>query len=310
MGELGAWVYGQHPHWGNYLKAPPTGSPPPYEDPRLKQVRRLDQQAKAWELAAPLLTVKRPARKSPRLEIAFPKAWGLDWRAVGVKQPTHGTREQGGKLGAMLWQVLAMLPLRRWAEHFGLGISEVLDLTTTHNRSRLLRAAWAEAARAFPDREVVEQLVLRGTGAGALPDELSQSQLLLGLLPPAEREVLLATPPETRPAYLLPVVLATLPHPWPAGPAAALLSYLRHELLPSLPDLPAGISTVQWKAFNSLIPLLGKYPVLPDELLPAYADALSELLADFPVASKPLAGILAGVQNQQRLVASLAELTA
>jgi hypothetical protein len=256
---------------------------------------------RAWQRAAPLLTLKRPRLGHAKLLVTLPENWDKSWLAEGVEQQTANF--EGGERAGWLGQLLAVLPPSRWIAHLGVGVEELLALAEATEWSRLLLRAWARAAYLHQDEAFVAPLLLRHF---TQPGVLLQPQVtqLAQLLTDAEKLALLRAqlPPHTSeaPAYL-PEFLGYLSVPWPADIVAVTVRYLTQVLAPAV----ANPYAETYQRVATLLSRLARY--LPDDQVAQCTDALAPLALAYPLLAPLIEQLLDALRFRQQLAASLTE---
>lgn len=284
----------------------------PYLVARSKEVRqtvapllaRLPHSAlveRAWQRAAPLLTLKHTRVGRTKLLVTLPEGWDKSWLADGVEQQTANF--EGGERAGWLGQLLALLPPSRWVAHLGVGVEELLELADATEWNPLLLRAWARAAYLHQDEAFIALLLLRHfTQRGLLlaPQVTDLTQLLTdeekldllrAQLPPRTSEV---------PGFL-PELLNYITTPWPTDIVATTLRYLAGTLVPVVTNPYAEA----YQRVATLLSRLARY--LPDDQVAHCTEVLSPLALAYPLVAPLIDQLLDSLRFRQQLGASLTE---
>ncbi|TYZ05901.1 hypothetical protein FY528_20340 [Hymenobacter lutimineralis] len=256
-----------------------------------------------WQRAEPLVQLKRNLL-SKKLLVELPATdWDKTWLLDGIEQ--KDSRFPGEK-AALLGQLLALIPPRRWSEHWNLSPSKSLDLAAGTEWAALLLTAWAEAAVLHQDPAWAEALL-------EWFYERTRKQLLVlptaslaRLLPPARLTELVlplisATPHFHSEVRWLPLLLL-VPAPWPERLTRRVVEVLRTAF-----SKPAELYRIQYAA-SQLLEYMAR--VVPAEQYNLCAEPLQPLLQDVPYLHNSLARLLNTLHFRQQLAEALHEPTA
>jgi hypothetical protein len=256
---------------------------------------------RAWQRAAPLLTLKHARLGRAKLLVTLPEGWDKSWLAEGVEQQT--TNFEGGERAGWLGQLLALLPPSRWLAHMGVGVEELLELAEATEWNRLLLRAWARAAYLHQDEDFIAPLLLRHfTQRGLLlaPQVTDLTQLLTN----EEKLALLRAqlPPRTSevPAFL-PELLGYITTPLPADIVATTLRYLTGALMPVVTNP----YSEAYQRVATLLSQLARY--LPDDQVTHCTEVLAPLTLAYPLVASLIDQLLDALRFRQQLAASLIE---
>jgi len=184
-------------------------------------LQRLPDSAYADRMAARAAAVVRLDRGllRTRLTVTPPPEGDRALARDGVSgRPPQGTGEQAWRVR----QLVAAVPLARWAQLTGLDAGQLLRTTVPDGWRDVLVAGWSGAALRQRDPTWARALLTAGAGSAARAD-------LVAVLAPAERAGFVARALADRagvPGQQLSALLAACPGPWPAVLTDAVLAWL------------------------------------------------------------------------------------
>ncbi|MCR5890045.1 DUF5691 domain-containing protein [Hymenobacter sp. J193] len=253
-----------------------------------------------WQRAEPLVRLKSNLL-GKKLLVELPATdWDKTWLTDGIEQKDN--RFQGEK-AALLGQLLALIPPRRWTEHWNLSPTKILDLAVGTEWDALLLTAWAEATVLHRDAEWAEALlewyyeqprkqlpVLPTAGLAQLLPAARLTDLVLPLIN--------ATPHFHSEVRWLPLLLL-IPAPWPERLTRRVVEVLRTAL-----SKPAELYRIQYAA-SQLLEHMAR--VVPADQYSLCAEPLQPLLQDVPYLHNSLARLLNTLHFRQQLAEALHE---
>jgi hypothetical protein len=269
--------------------------------PMLVRLPQSELLERLWQLAVPLLSLKRPLLGSNKLHVTLPESWDKSWQADGIEQKT--TSIEGGERAGWLGQLLSLLPPSRWTAYLGVSAEELLDLAAESEWHTLLLRAWSRAAYLHRDKVFAAPLLLRHfTQSNLLP--LQQVANLAALLSEEEKLALLRTQLPPRKSELpgfLPEYLNYVAAPWPADVVQAALRFIASVLAPT-------VAYYYGEPHQRLAALLSRLAsCLPDDQFLACTAVLEPLTVTYPPIATLVEQFLESVRFRQQLAASLTE---
>lgn len=253
-----------------------------------------------WQRAEPLVRLKS-SLLSKKLLVELPATdWDKAWLADGIEQ--KDSRFQGEK-AALLGQLLALIPPRRWADHWHLSPTRMLELAAETEWGILLLTAWAEAAVLHQDGEWAEATLTWLHEPQRKKPVSAPVAHLAALLPPDRLTdvvlpLLQATPYFTTDAPWLPL-LQLVPAPWPERLTRRVVELLRRAL-----RQPTELYRIQYAA-SQLLDYMAR--VVPAEQYSLCAEPLQPLLQDVPYLHNSLARLLNTLHFRRQLAEALHE---
>ncbi|MBX0289535.1 hypothetical protein K3G63_03750 [Hymenobacter sp. HSC-4F20] len=253
-----------------------------------------------WQRAEPLVHLKKTLLNKKLLVELPATEWDKTWLMDGIEQ--RDARFQGEKT-ALLGQMLALLPPRRWEAHWNLLPARILELAAATEWAALLCTSWAEAAILHHDAEWANALLrwlfeLPRKQPFPLPivglvRQLPPQQLLDLVLP------LLEAAPEFGPEVRWLPLLQLIPAPWPERLTRRVVEVLRAAL-----SRPERLHRIQYAA-SQLLEHMGR--VVPAAQYDLCAQPLQPLLQDVPYLHNSLARLLNTLHFRRQLDEALNE---
>lgn len=253
-----------------------------------------------WQRAASLLTLKSTLL-GRKLLVTLPEAWDKSWQADGIEQKDGRFT---GEKAAWLGQLLSILPPARWAAHWGLTPTKVLELAASTDWAALLLSAWREAVLLHRPTDWAVAYLHQQLNHGKMPPlQGPQVAELLGL---AQVSAVLLEHMPHRPRLSHPAepwedLLLSVPGPWPQALTAQALRTVENSLTWSG-------DTQHYAQHYRLLQLLQHLQsTIPPEQIATCTPVLTKLREVQPTLTSYIDQLLTTLHLRQQLADSLTE---